>query len=183
MDGVFLTKILKKTTMAHIDENFPLQSLFPLPLLVGNRNEPAPNRDAVAPSRLVLEPRLAEDSVRLTGQAPVPERPPAERPVEALPAEEGPPTASSPTASPGQENPDILGVLNAESLDIGVPRRFVGNFQADLRDTLALTVLEAPQSLEREIVIVPTDINPAGPLPPVPETEVAERGRNVDLLI
>ncbi|GEM_PF-3574909 len=178
MHGVFLIKNLKKTIMAHIDENFPLQSLFPLPLLVGNRNEPAPNRDAVAPTRLVLEPRSAEDSVRLAGETPAPERPPAERPVEALPTEEGPPTAS-----PHQENPDILGVLNAESLDIGVPRRFVANFQADLRDTLALTVLEAPQNLEPETVVVPIDINPAGPPPPAPEAEVAERGRNIDLLI
>lgn len=178
MDGVFLIKNLKKTIMAHIDENFPLQSLFPLPLLVGNRNAPAPHRDAVAPTRLVLEPRSAEDSVRLAGETPAPERPPAERPVEALPTEEGPPTAS-----PHQENPDILGVLNAESLDIGVPRRFVANFQADLRDTLALTVLAGPQALEPEIVIVPTDINPAGPPPPAPEAEVAERGRNIDLLI
>lgn len=170
--------------MAQIDQNFPLLGVLN-PLLEGNRNSPLrnPPAEAVPPRQLVLEPRLAEDLVRLADQAPAPERPPAERPVEDLPTEEGPPTASLPTASPDQANPDILGVSNAESLDIGVPRSFVANFQDDLRDTLALAVLAGPRALEPEIVAVPTDINPAGPPPPVPETEVAERGQNVDLLI
>lgn len=170
--------------MAQIDQNFPLLGVLN-PLLEGNRNSPLrnPPAEAVPPHQLVLEPRLAEDLVRLADQAPAPERPPAERPVEDLPTEEGPPTASLPTASPDQANPDILGVSNAESLDIGVPRSFVANFQDDLRDTLALAVLAGPRALEPEIVAVPTDINPAGPPPPVPETEVAERGQNVDLLI
>lgn len=180
--------------MAHIDESFPLLGHFN-PLLEGNRNGPLrnPPAEAAPPRQLVLEPRLAEDVVRLADQAPAPERPPAERPVEDLPTA-GPLTVELstpglqteeglPTESPDQDNPDILGVLNAESLDIGVPRSFVANFQADLRDTLALAVLEGPRALEPEIVAVPTDINPAGPPPPVPETEVAERGQNVDLLI
>ena len=175
--------------MAQIDQNFPLLGVLN-PLLEGNRNSPLrnPPAEAVPPRQLVLEPRLAEDLVRLGEEATAPERPPAESPVEDLPTEEGlptesPPTASPPTASPDQANPDILGVSNAESLDIGVPRSFVANFQDDLRDTLALAVLAGPRALEPEIVAVPTDINPAGPPPPVPETEVAERGQNVDLLI
>jgi hypothetical protein len=109
-----------------------------------------------------LEPRLAEDLVRRAEEAPtVPPR--TELQTAELPTEEG-----LPPAGPDQENPDILGVLNEESLDIGVPRRFVENFQVDLRDTLALEVLQAPQVLEPETPgVEPAGLPAAGP-PPEP---------------
>ncbi len=165
--------------MAHIDENFPLPVLLNPILSEENRNNPLRNRDAdaVPPRQLVLEPRLAEDLVRrseeprLPGQTPVQNlRGPA--PNSAEPEAAPVPTpAELPPAGPDQANPDILGVQNEESLDIGVPRRFVENFQADLRDELALEVLQAPQVLEPETPVVPAATNPVPPpagTPPEP---------------
>ena len=127
---------------------------------------PVQNLQGLAPNS--AEPEAAP--VPTPAKSPTAVPPTAESPT-AGPPTAGPPTAGPPTAGPDQANPDILGVQNEESLDIGVPRRFVENFQADLRDELALEVLQAPQVLEPETPVVPAATNPVPPpagTPPEP---------------
>ena len=197
--------------MAHIDENFSLPVLLNPILSEENRSlrDINGNRilgddaDVLPPRQLVLEPRLAEDLVRRAEEAPALEQTPNPGATAIDVAEPGarPAPAELPPVEPNLENPDILGVLNEESLDIGTPRSFVENFQADLRDELALEVLQAPQVLAPETpavtetpengpgdenlqeVLRPEELPTAVPPPRDPETVITERGHNIDRLI